>query len=90
MQARSSSLCCPGIIATRACLTTNRAADEARYAWQHYIPHRKSDLVASASGAGEPEVVQRAQRRVSFTFRQVRGASGLQAVRSLIGGSVRV
>ncbi|PRW57369.1 alkylated DNA repair alkB-like protein 8 [Chlorella sorokiniana] len=47
-------------------------ADEARYAWQHYIPHRKSDLVASAGGAGEPEVVPRAERRVSFTFRQVR------------------
>lgn len=52
------------------------AADEARYAWQHYIPHRKSDLVASASGAGEPEVVPRAERRVSFTFRQACVGSG--------------
>lgn len=75
MQAHSSSLCCLGIVVIRAC-PTPRAADEARYAWQHYIPHRKSDLVASASGAGEPEVVQRAQRRVSFTFRQVRHAAG--------------
>lgn len=66
---------CLGIVVMRACLTT-RVADEARYAWQHYIPHRKSDLVASASGAGEPEVVHRAPRRVSFTFRQVHGASG--------------
>ncbi len=52
------------------------AADEARHAWQHYIPHRKSDLVASASGAGEAEVVPRAERRVSFTFRQACGGAG--------------
>ncbi|KFM24129.1 Alkylated DNA repair protein alkB-like protein 8 [Auxenochlorella protothecoides] len=38
---------------------------EARHAWQHYIPHRKSDMVGG-------EVVLRAERRVSFTFRQVR------------------
>ncbi|KAL4441225.1 hypothetical protein ABPG77_011462 [Micractinium sp. CCAP 211/92] len=48
-------------------------AGEARYAWQHYIPHRKSDLVVPACGEGPPEVVPRAARRVSFTFRQVRG-----------------
>eukprot|EP00873_Tetraselmis_striata_P033272 jgi/Tetstr1/453536/TSEL_040504.t1 len=35
-------------------------AGEARYAWAHYIPHRKSD------------VVPRPPRRVSFTFRKVR------------------
>lgn len=33
---------------------------------QHYIPHRKSDMVGG-------EVVLRAERRVSFTFRQVGG-----------------
>lgn len=38
---------------------------EARYAWQHYIPHRKSDLVGG-------QVVPRGRRRVSLTFRKVR------------------
>ncbi|GAQ85696.1 hypothetical protein KFL_002490140 [Klebsormidium nitens] len=38
---------------------------EARYAWQHYIPHRKSDLVRG-------EIVLRGRRRVSLTFRKVR------------------
>eukprot|EP00897_Mesotaenium_endlicherianum_P001874 jgi/Mesen1/1714/ME000138S00572 len=38
---------------------------EARYAWSHYIPHHKQDMVNG-------EVVQRAERRVSFTFRKVR------------------
>lgn len=47
-------------------------AGEARYAWQHYIPHRKSDLAAPACGEGPPELVPRAARRVSFTFRQAR------------------
>lgn len=39
---------------------------EARYAWQHYIPHRKSDEVV-----GMDTAVQRAERRVSLTFRKV-------------------
>jgi alkylated DNA repair protein alkB family protein 8 len=38
---------------------------EARYAWQHYIPHRKSDEVV---GMG---AVHRAERRVSLTFRKI-------------------
>lgn len=37
---------------------------ESRLAWYHYIPHRKSDVI-------DGETVQRSQRRVSFTFRQV-------------------
>lgn len=36
----------------------------ARYEWQHYIPHRKSDRVQGVS-------IPRAHRRVSFTFRKV-------------------
>lgn len=39
-------------------------ADEARYAWHHYIPHRRSDTVDGQS-------VPRAASRVSFTFRKV-------------------
>ena len=39
-------------------------AGPARYQWQHYIPHRKSDMV---DGMRLP----RAPRRVSLTFRQV-------------------
>ena len=42
-------------------------AAEARYAWAHYIPHRKADAV---EGAG---VVARDARRVSVTLRTVRG-----------------
>ncbi|WCJ28991.1 hypothetical protein M5689_010657 [Euphorbia peplus] len=38
---------------------------EARYAWQHYIPHHKIDMV-------NDNVVKRGSRRVSFTFRKVR------------------
>ncbi|KAF7126876.1 hypothetical protein RHSIM_Rhsim11G0040200 [Rhododendron simsii] len=38
---------------------------EARYAWHHYIPHHKIDLVKDS-------VVRRGSRRVSFTFRKVR------------------
>lgn len=38
--------------------------DEARLAWQHYIPHRKSDVVNSI-------IIPRAAHRISFTFRQV-------------------
>ncbi|XP_050235169.1 alkylated DNA repair protein ALKBH8 homolog [Mercurialis annua] len=38
---------------------------EARYAWQHYIPHHKIDKVNDS-------VVERGSRRVSFTFRKVR------------------
>ena len=39
-------------------------AGEARHAWHHYIPHRKSD---PAPGGGR---APRAPRRVSLTFRQ--------------------
>ena len=39
-------------------------ADEARYAWHHYIPHRRSDTVDGC-------VIPRAAKRVSFTFRKV-------------------
>ncbi|XP_015575113.1 alkylated DNA repair protein ALKBH8 homolog [Ricinus communis] len=38
---------------------------EARYAWQHYIPHHKIDTVNG-------NVITRGSRRVSFTFRKVR------------------
>ncbi|KAI3933733.1 hypothetical protein MKW92_044134 [Papaver armeniacum] len=38
---------------------------EARYAWHHYIPHHKVDIVKG-------ETVRRGARRVSFTFRKVR------------------
>lgn len=38
---------------------------EARYAWHHYIPHHKVDLVKDS-------IIRRASRRVSFTFRKVR------------------
>ncbi|CAN0880218.1 Alkylated DNA repair protein ALKBH8 homolog [Linum grandiflorum] len=38
---------------------------EARYAWNHYIPHHKIDVVDGA-------VIKRNSRRVSFTFRKVR------------------
>ncbi|KAG2679977.1 hypothetical protein I3760_11G077200 [Carya illinoinensis] len=38
---------------------------EARYAWHHYIPHHKIDLVKNS-------VIKRGSRRVSFTFRKVR------------------
>ncbi|XP_061359881.1 alkylated DNA repair protein ALKBH8 homolog isoform X2 [Gastrolobium bilobum] len=37
---------------------------EARYAWQHYIPHHKVDKVNG-------RVIRRASRRVSFTFRKI-------------------
>ncbi|GKD57013.1 alkylated DNA repair protein AlkB homolog 8-like protein, partial [Tanacetum coccineum] len=38
---------------------------EGRYAWQHYIPHHKIDMVKDT-------IIRRASRRVSFTFRKVR------------------
>ena len=38
-------------------------ADEARYAWHHYIPHRRSDPV-------DGQAVARSASRVSFTFRK--------------------
>ncbi|KAJ9707667.1 hypothetical protein PVL29_002624 [Vitis rotundifolia] len=38
---------------------------EARYAWHHYIPHHKIDMVKDS-------VIRRGPRRVSFTFRKVR------------------
>ncbi|KAK3259998.1 hypothetical protein CYMTET_31030, partial [Cymbomonas tetramitiformis] len=40
-------------------------SNEARYAWQHYIPHRKQDMLAS-------EIVRRPPRRLSLTLRVVR------------------
>eukprot|EP00892_Ulva_mutabilis_P010783 jgi/Ulvmu1/8077/UM004_0314.1 len=39
---------------------------ECRYAWEHYIPHRKADVVNG-------EAIPRAAFRTSFTFRQARG-----------------
>ncbi|KAK1569164.1 hypothetical protein Q3G72_033335 [Acer saccharum] len=38
---------------------------EARYAWHHYIPHHKIDMVNDSA-------IKRGSRRVSFTFRKVR------------------
>ncbi|XP_010275179.1 PREDICTED: alkylated DNA repair protein alkB homolog 8 [Nelumbo nucifera] len=38
---------------------------EARYAWHHYIPHHKVDMVGD-------NIIRRNSRRVSFTFRKVR------------------
>ncbi|XP_074581179.1 alkylated DNA repair protein ALKBH8 homolog isoform X1 [Curcuma longa] len=38
---------------------------EGRYAWNHYIPHHKVDII------GEKQI-RRSSRRVSFTFRKVR------------------
>ncbi|XP_060674512.1 alkylated DNA repair protein ALKBH8 homolog isoform X3 [Ziziphus jujuba] len=38
---------------------------EARYAWHHYIPHHKIDMV-------KDRMIRRGSRRVSFTFREVR------------------
>ncbi|CAN4105203.1 unnamed protein product [Withania somnifera] len=38
---------------------------EARYAWHHYIPHHKIDIVNGTR-------IRRASRRVSFTLRKVR------------------
>eukprot|EP00268_Persea_americana_P057238 TRINITY_DN6842_c0_g1_i10.p1 TRINITY_DN6842_c0_g1~~TRINITY_DN6842_c0_g1_i10.p1 ORF type:complete len:380 (-),score=65.01 TRINITY_DN6842_c0_g1_i10:826-1965(-) len=38
---------------------------EARYAWHHYIPHHKVDMVDGLA-------IRRGSRRVSFTFRKVR------------------
>ncbi|CAH9055044.1 unnamed protein product [Cuscuta europaea] len=38
---------------------------EARYAWHHYIPHHKVDIV-------KDNTIRRAPRRVSFTLRKVR------------------
>ncbi|XP_043696440.1 alkylated DNA repair protein ALKBH8 homolog isoform X2 [Telopea speciosissima] len=38
---------------------------EGRYAWHHYIPHHKVDMVRD-------NMIRRGSRRVSFTFRKVR------------------
>lgn len=38
---------------------------EGRYAWHHYIPHHKVDIVGG-------EMIRRCSRRVSFTFRKVK------------------
>ncbi|KAJ4837267.1 Alkylated DNA repair protein alkB 8 [Turnera subulata] len=45
---------------------------EARYAWHHYIPHHKIDMVNDS-------VIRRGSRRISFTFRKViRGPCGCE------------
>ncbi|KAL0051627.1 hypothetical protein WJX82_010933 [Trebouxia sp. C0006] len=41
-------------------------AGPARYCWHHYIPHRKADPMQGG-------LLPRAPRRMSFTFRKVRG-----------------
>ncbi|KAJ0989799.1 hypothetical protein J5N97_008155 [Dioscorea zingiberensis] len=41
---------------------------EGRYAWHHYIPHHKIDIVKG-------QTIKRSSRRVSFTFRKVRMSS---------------
>ena len=46
-------------------------AGPARYEWQHYIPHRKNDLINGV-------LIPRSKRRVSFTFRQVHIVMSLQ------------
>ncbi|KAG6477894.1 hypothetical protein ZIOFF_061326 [Zingiber officinale] len=38
---------------------------EGRYAWNHYIPHHKVDIIGDKQ-------IRRSSRRVSFTFRKVR------------------
>ena len=55
-------------------------AAEARYEWQHYIPHRKRDVVQDSESSSEHRSdpigsvtsVPRAPRRVSLTFRERR------------------
>jgi len=54
-------------------------AAEARYEWQHYIPHRKRDVVQDSESSehrsdviGSVTSVPRAPRRVSLTFRERR------------------
>eukprot|EP00798_Chlamydomonas_sp_ICE-L_P028412 gene28412-31553_t len=46
-------------------------AGENRYAWQHYIPHRKADLLPIEGGSGS-ELMPRG-KRLSMTLRTVRG-----------------
>ena len=65
-------------------------AAEARYEWQHYIPHRKRDVVLATERerwdseeketregvkTRKPVSVKRAPRRVSLTFRERRDAA---------------
>lgn len=45
-------------------------AGECRFAWEHYIPHRKMDSVVTPGDV--PKVVRRGERRISFTFRHTR------------------
>ena len=53
-------------------------AGQARYEWQHYVPHRKRDVVAAEetdareTGGCRAASTPRAPRRVSLTFRQRR------------------
>jgi alkylated DNA repair protein alkB family protein 8 len=51
---------------------------EARLGWHHYIPHRKSDAVylEADNASTKTDLVPRAARRVSLTFRRVRSAPG--------------
>ncbi|XP_065017155.1 alkylated DNA repair protein ALKBH8 homolog [Musa acuminata AAA Group] len=44
---------------------------EGRYAWHHYIPHRKVNNFLQVDRVGE-KAIGRSSRRVSFTFRKVR------------------
>ncbi|URE18983.1 2OG-Fe(II) oxygenase superfamily [Musa troglodytarum] len=44
---------------------------EGRYAWHHYIRHRKVNLLLQVDPVGE-KAIRRSSRRVSFTFRKVR------------------
>ena len=59
---------------------------EARYRWQHYVPHRRRDRVA-----GEAAPRPREPRRVSFTFRERRegGARARGPTRATRGGARR-
>eukprot|EP00899_Mesostigma_viride_P012474 jgi/Mesvir1/21227/Mv06663-RA.1 len=66
----SSTVSLPGGEASRrALLLPPRSllvlSGEARYRWQHYIPHRKADTINGV-------VVPRSPRRVSLTFRSIR------------------
>lgn len=48
-------------------------AGECRLAWEHYIPHRKTDTLISPGQTGEAlDIIRRGERRVSFTFRHAR------------------
>lgn len=50
-------------------------AEDARYAWRHYIPHRKFDLLGDERLGSDQKIssTPRPPRRVSLTFRSIRG-----------------